>query len=497
MKAKILLLFLLSWAGVILGQIQSKVFVLDLKQPHSNSLKVEGSDLENQLVINTKELLAFKLINGNPYKYKYVINHQFINFFEGQNENPLQLINKNIGAVKADSLKSFNKIELLAIKKNELLEKEKSFMLLKEKKTKKEEEILFFDKIKLEGEIFDLKKDIIKLKDIVNLNEYPSESQFSTNFINHHNSTKLPTAKNKEEDILNINNAFELLKKDFETFKNDIDAYILKISSEDFLDETGGTPSRELFKARYMKLLEDEKGIIDEAARFPEILSEFNKKKIEIDSISVKINSEISKMYGVKLHSYTLPKDINGKNIDVVEITLERYDKTIANPAPDIYKYNIWVTGGVKIDISGGIFLTSLMNKEYETKDDTGVNKFIYEKNKGNYDFGFGSSINISLRNGSWIRPALGIGALFTTGQKFQIMTGLGLIIGKEERIILHGGLTMGAISVISNNYKVDGSTSYSLGGDGAIPTTNKFSFGHFFGVTYNLGKVKKQDTPK
>jgi hypothetical protein len=59
--------------------------------------------LENQLVINTKELLAFKLINGNPYKYKYVINHQFINFFEGQNENPLQLINKNIGAVKADS----------------------------------------------------------------------------------------------------------------------------------------------------------------------------------------------------------------------------------------------------------------------------------------------------------------------------------------------------------------------------------------------------------
>jgi hypothetical protein len=83
-------------------------------------------------------------------------------------------------------------------------------------------------------------------------------------------------------------------------------------------------------------------------------------------------------------------------------------DKTIANPAPDIYKYNIWVTGGVKIDISGGIFLTSLMNKEYETKDDTGVNKFIYEKNKGNYDFGFGSSINISLRK--WVMDSSSIG---------------------------------------------------------------------------------------
>ncbi|WP_312298476.1 hypothetical protein [Chryseobacterium sp.] len=495
MKTKILLLLLLGWVGVVYGQIQNKVFVLDLKQPHSNSLKAEENDSKNQLVINTKELLAFKLVNGNPYKYKYVINHQFINFFEGQNENPLQVINKNMGAVKADSLKSFNKITLLAIKKDELIEKEKSFMLL-DKKGEKTKNI-FFDKIKLEGEIFDLKNDIIKLKDIINLNGYLSESPFSTNFINQHNQTKLPTAKNKKEDISNINNAFELLKKDFEDFKNEIEAYILKISSEDFLDEAMFTPSRESFKTKYMKLLADQKGIIDEAAVFPEILSEFNKKKKGIDSISEKISSEISKMYGVKLYSYTLPKDINGKNIDVVEITLERYDKTITNPTPDIYRYNIWVTGGVKIDISGGIFLTSLMNKEYETKDDTGTNKFIYEKNKGNYDFGFGSSINISLRSGSWIRPALGIGALFTTGQKFQIITGLGLIIGKEERIILHGGLAMGAITVISNNYKTDGSTSYNLGGDGAIPTTNKFSFGHFFGVTYNLGKVKKQDTPK
>ena len=73
--------------------------------------------------------------------------------------------------------------------------------------------------------------------------------------------------------------------------------------------------------------------------------------------------------------------DINGKNIDAVEVTVERYDKTATNPTPDKYTYNIWVKGGVKIDISGGLFLTSLMDKQYDTKDD-GSNKFIFEKSR-------------------------------------------------------------------------------------------------------------------
>jgi hypothetical protein len=52
----------------------------------------------------------------------------------------------------------------------------------------------------------------------------------------------------------------------------------------------------------------------------------------------------------------------------------------------------------------------------------------------------------------------------------------------------------MGSINTISDNYKSDGSTSYNLGTSGVVPTTNKFSFGHFFGITYNFGKTNKQD---
>ena len=87
----------------------------------------------------------------------------------------------------------------------------------------------------------------------------------------------------------------------------------------------------------------------------------------------------------------------------------------------------------------------------------------------------------------------MSVGALFTANQKFQILAGGGLILGKEERIVLHGGLTMGAVTTIADGYATDGSTSYDLGTNGTVPTSNKFSFGHFFGITYNFGKVKKQ----
>ena len=128
--------------------------------------------------------------------------------------------------------------------------------------------------------------------------------------------------------------------------------------------------------------------------------------------------------------------DINGKNIDLVEITVQRTDVVTTNSTPEKYVYNIYVKGGLKIDISGGLFITSLMDREYETNDIsvsdgtiTLTKKIIFEKNKGSYDFGFGSMVNISLRSADWLRPALSIGALFTANQKFQILSGLGIIL--------------------------------------------------------------------
>ena len=48
----------------------------------------------------------------------------------------------------------------------------------------------------------------------------------------------------------------------------------------------------------------------------------------------------------------------------------------------------------------------------------------------------------------------------------------------------------MGKVDRIADSYSVGG--SYNLGDSGTIPTQSQFKFGHFFGITYNLTKVKK-----
>lgn len=68
MKKVLLIVFALGFAVQGWGQ-ETKVFTLDLGEPHKESITVEG-DNSTRLVIKTKELLAFKLKNGNPYKYK-------------------------------------------------------------------------------------------------------------------------------------------------------------------------------------------------------------------------------------------------------------------------------------------------------------------------------------------------------------------------------------------------------------------------------------------
>ncbi len=206
------------------------------------------------------------------------------------------------------------------------------------------------------------------------------------------------------------------------------------------------------------------------------------------------VDEIVQKFYTIDLDVHTLPIDIQGKNIDVVEFKLHRFDKTTKeediNFAPN--PYNIWIRGGLKIDVSAGVFLTSLYDSEFDKQDDPTIpgNKIITLKNEGDYDLAFGSTINTYIRMNSWIVPTLNFGAILTKNEKLQILLGGGFILGKQERIIFSAGLSMGKVNRIADSYSVGG--SYNLGDSGNIPTQSQFKFGHFFGITYNLSKVKK-----
>ncbi|MDX6183984.1 hypothetical protein SGQ44_17400 [Flavobacterium sp. Fl-77] len=286
----------------------------------------------------------------------------------------------------------------------------------------------------------------------------------------------------KSIDSLNfqVENFYEILKQKSKLVEDDYN-----VKRKEFLDNS------KIQLGKIYSLLNDLQNIEDNSS----IYSDTQKNLLETKEKSEKsIESIIQKFYTINLDIYTLPIDIQGKNIDVLEFTLHRFDKETKDedlsfaPTP----YNIWIKGGLKIDVSAGIFFTSLYDDEYDKRDDpaTSGNKIIMLKNSGDYDMAFGSTINTYVRMNSWVVPTLNFGAVITQNQKLQVLLGFGAILGKQERIIFSAGISMGKVDRIADGYQVG--SSYNLGDSGTIPTQSQFKFGKFFGITYNLSKVKK-----
>lgn len=394
------------------GEIETTVITIDLSEPHINSVK--NSDKINKLVVKNRNPLAFNLINGNPFRYRYALNYKKINLFTNETFNPsaldLEKNTTNQPALDSDS----------------------------------------------DGIPDQLDKD-------------PSISNVMT-----------------KEVIFAMQNTTskELLK-----LKSSIEKFISSISDDSKLNINEFNLMTSKFKDSYVASILEINVIQDNISKLAPTDSTVDKKQEELKAVLESIRLLIDKLVSTKNKAFLLPIDINGDNIDYIEVQLDIYDGD--NETPQTYTYKVWIKGGVKIDVSGGVFITSLFDKEYYTTDSTGDAKLLFEEDNGNYDFGFGTMVHVSLRGGSWVRPALNFGVLFTSNQKFQMLAGFGLILGKSERLILNAGISMGRVSVLSDNYEADGVTPYNLGTDGSIPLNDKFEFGNFFGITYNFNKPK------
>lgn len=287
----------------------------------------------------------------------------------------------------------------------------------------------------------------------------------------------------------------EALENKIDSLNNEVIAYYQKIKQEDVLLESIFFNQRSLFLKRVKILLLTSEQLIATLRKQFSNNKTFKEKLKKTQEKAKKTKEDIlNKFYSFDIRQYTLPIDIQGKNIDAIEFKIQRFDKETGKEDANFASkgYNIWIRGGIKIDVSAGIFFTSLYDHEFDKREDlnTAGNKIIMLKNKGDYDFAFGTTINTYMRMKSWFVPTINFGTALTTNQKFQLLLGFGFILGKQERIIFSTGLSMGKVNRIADGYQVNG--SYNLGDTGTIPTQNQFKFGHFFGVTYNLSKVKK-----
>lgn len=478
---------------IIKPNLTTNIYTLNLSTPTINS--VYSSQKTKRLTIQSRDLLQVKLIGGNPFRYKYVINNRFINFFEDQFDNPLQSIDK---VLQKETPKPANSAEDTEKEKENSvkdLENTKSTIQIKNKVTDTEKKVFEKFQITYRNKSDAIAKIDTKIDSIKN-KQYVPFAVNSLEYLRLNDSYKTPS--NLEEDKNAVIDAILKLKDNSESFVNELNSYKRAVNSASELNVGIFKKDRLIYKKRADTLARTYGKIKIDFKKFDKIGDAYTRVETELKSDFTQILNDLNFFYSIKLDNYLLPIDIHGKNIDVVEISLERFEHN-SPIAVDKNVYNIWVKGGFKIDISGGIFLTSLVNKEYITEDRTVIidnqeeqRQVIRQREKGNFEFGFGTAINISHRSASWINPTLNVGALFTVNQQFQLLTGLGAILGKEERIIFSGGLSMGRVSRISEAYEADGTTEYDLGTAGVVPTSNRFDFGYYFGVTYNFSKNKK-----
>src|SRR5690606_38564710 len=111
----------------------------------------------------------------------------------------------------------------------------------------------------------------------------------------------------------------------------------------------------------------------------------------------------LNEIESANLSFQTLPLEFHGQNIDLVEITLQRFplDNVNSSSPIDSHVYNVWVTGGFKIDFSGGFFISSLKDFNYYSHEEETIKEGenitlskIFKEEEGLYEIGVGSTMN-------------------------------------------------------------------------------------------------------
>ena len=71
--------------------------------------------------------------------------------------------------------------------------------------------------------------------------------------------------------------------------------------------------------------------------------------------------------------------------------------------------------------------------------------------------------------------------------ENFAVFAGPGFYIGKKQSFMISGGTMFSKVKTLANGFVVGDEINL---GQGDIPTTKKYSFGYFIGLTYNLSAL-------
>ncbi|PQJ78501.1 hypothetical protein [Polaribacter porphyrae] len=466
---KSLLLASLFFSLLSFAQKRNTVIEIDLSEPKKETITVKNGGKKdnvqvNQLEFHYKNSLSFNFINGNPLKYTYKIKNNLVNIFE---ESNLNIFDKSQISPKVEAQIKADIIEADSITLNEKKKVVQTFIVQD-----------YFKNFNINN--IEINSTSNNFSELSKKNK-PQKAIVDVNYL-------LSSIRKQNKKI--VSDKLNTLADKSKNLDNQITLFIQNSKVQKSLDKDDFESQRDVFYVEYVNIVSEYK-VLEKIITEKELINAENLKKIKSnEEINSKIEENLKILFKVNFDNYSLPIDVTGKNIDLVEVTLEIYDKE-KNELIESHPYRIWIRGGIKIDVSGGLYFTSLVDDEFFTEDDPNNTdeKIIRQKDLGKFDFGFGSLLNIRFRNGKDYTLVANVGAMLKADQDFQFLTGLGLSFGRDERLIFNAGLAMGRVDRLQSNLQVG--NSYNLGDSNTVSVVKKFDIGCFFGVSYNFSKPK------
>ncbi len=178
--------------------------------------------------------------------------------------------------------------------------------------------------------------------------------------------------------------------------------------------------------------------------------------------------------------------------------------KVIRNGSDSPIRVN--VSGGLKIDGSGGLFITSLIDHNFknvaETYQDTTFfttadfqitdsitaiseesRNRIERDDNGRFDISAGALVHFYIRNSRTVNYGVSLGATINTQQTLRYLLGASLLVGRKQRVSLSGGAAFGKVKRLATGLQ----EGQVYTGDASTAFREVNEVGYFFGLSYNF----------
>lgn len=138
------------------------------------------------------------------------------------------------------------------------------------------------------------------------------------------------------------------------------------------------------------------------------------------------------------------------------------------------------------INYSSGIFLTGLDNYEYSASSSVvpgDTVQLISLKNSNTTEFAAGALVHVYSQIWKYINPTLSVGIALNGDSKPRYLGGLGLILGRGQRIVLNGGTAFGETERLAEHQ----SLGQEVNSFDEVQTVQVSKVSWFVGLTYNF----------